>query len=48
LTTLSPDGDYSMSHLTRAVNLILAQHGIPEKVTDNTVRAYRELLRGDR
>lgn len=40
--------DYSSAHLCRAINLILAQHGIPERVTDNTVKAYREHVRGNR
>lgn len=42
------DGDYSHAHLCRAINLILAQHGIPDRVTDNTVKAYREHVRGTR
>lgn len=40
--------DYSHAHLCRAINLILAQHGIPDRVTDNTVKNYREHVRGDR
>lgn len=41
-------GDYSAAHLCRAINLILHQNGIGERVTDNTVKAYREHVRGNR
>jgi hypothetical protein len=41
-------GDYSAAHLARALNLIFAQHGLGESVTDNTVKAYQGWLRGDR
>lgn len=37
---------YSLAHLARAINTILAKHNIKETVTYNTVQAYRDHLNG--
>jgi hypothetical protein len=39
-------GEYSLAHLARATNTILANHDIEATVTYNTVAAYQEYLRG--